>query len=85
MAEDNHEGLQAHLGVSQLGRHRYTQLVRGYVEWPPARPGQPGRRGGSAQALADPPGAEPSAVLGEQEVGGLAGARVRVGRCWPRR
>jgi hypothetical protein len=55
-----------------------TQLVRGHVERLPAGPGQPRRCGGGAQALADPPGAEPPAVLGEQEAGGFAGARVGV-------
>ena len=79
MAEDGHQGLQAHPGIRQLGGIGVTQLVRGHVERLPAGPGQGGRGGGGAQALADPPGAEPPAVLGEQEVGRFAGARMGVG------
>lgn len=47
-----------------------TQLMWGDAEWLTAGPGQGGRCGGGAQALTDPPGAEPRAVLGEQEAGG---------------
>jgi hypothetical protein len=80
MAEDGHQGLQAHPGVCQFGGVGMTQLVGGHVERLPAGSSQPGRCGGGAQALADPPGAEPPAVLGEQEIGGFAGPRVGV---WP--
>ena len=78
MAEDGHQSLQAHPGIRQLGGVSVAQLMGGHVERLPAGSGQPGRCGGSAQALADPPGAEPPATPGEQEVGGFAGARVGV-------
>jgi hypothetical protein len=80
VAEDGHQGLQAHPGVSQFGGIGMTELARGHVERQAAGSGQGGRCGGGAQALADPPGAKPSAMLGDQEVGGFPGARVGV---WP--
>jgi len=80
VAEDGHERLQAHPGVGQFGGVGVPQLVRGDVERPPAGAGQAGRCRGAAQAGADAPGFQSSAVVGEQEVGGVAGARVWV---WP--
>jgi len=71
--------LQAHAGVGELGGIGVPKLVRGHIERPGVGPGKAGSRSREPEALADAPGLETPPVLGEQEVGGNAGAGVWMG------
>ena len=68
--EDGHQRLQRDAGVDQRGGVGVAQLVRGDV--PDA-----GARRGAVELVAQPVLSEAVAVVGEQEVRGPSGARVR--------
>jgi hypothetical protein len=72
VAEQRHRRLQRAAGVDQRGGVGVAQLVAGDVP-------EPGRVAGAVEIGGDHPGRKAAAVVGEQELGGPAGARVRQG------
>ena len=62
----------------ELGGVGMPQHVRGHSQRRAARSGETGSRDSVPKPLADPPRLESATVFGEQEVGGCAGAGMRV-------
>jgi hypothetical protein len=78
VAEEGHQGLQAHPGVDQGGGVGVPQLMRNDTQRLAIDTGQPGGGDGLVQAGADPPGSEALAAFAEHEVGEPARSRVRM-------